>query len=238
MILCDEVFDILTRGPFPTGAPSDGIVESHLTHCDGCRQLAEALRPAVELFQEAVTPEESRTLPAYWGESSSNLTPWLSIEKNAGSQVAQRTRRAVRQSARRGRLPSLPSFSLRPAARLAAALLLGMALAGLLRQLGSGGGESSRATSSLCDGEGKAQWLLAERGASWFERHKLSEKCIADASAPRLVAACSGEPSAAGAIELACCSSCHSANGPVRRLAHRATSTVANACRACHPPIE
>ena len=33
MIHCDEVFDILTRGPFPTGAPSDGIVESHLNQC-------------------------------------------------------------------------------------------------------------------------------------------------------------------------------------------------------------
>ena len=69
MIHCDEVFDILTRGPFPTGAVSDGVVESHLTRCDDCRRLAEALRPAVELFQEAVAPEESRGLPSYWGNS-------------------------------------------------------------------------------------------------------------------------------------------------------------------------
>ena len=95
MILCDEVFEILTRGPFPTGAPSDGIVESHLKQCSACRELAEALRPAVELFQEAVTPEESRTLPSYLGESRSNLAPWLTAENAAGSRVAQRTRRAA-----------------------------------------------------------------------------------------------------------------------------------------------
>jgi hypothetical protein len=238
MILCDEVFDILTRGPFPTGAPSDGIVESHLTQCDGCRQLAEALRPAVELFQEAVTPEESRTLPAYWGESSSNLTPWLSIEKIAPSQVAQRTRRAVRQGARTRRLSSLSSISLRPAARLAAALLLGMALAGLLRQLGSAGDDFQLATVAPGEAEGKTRWLLAERGAHWFERNKLSEHCIAEASGPRLVAAPGGNRSAVGSIELACCSSCHVASGSVRRMTSRSTSTLVTACRACHPPIE
>lgn len=238
MILCDEVFDILTRGPFPTGAPSDGIVESHLTQCDACRQLAEALRPAVELFQEAVTPEESRTLPAYWGESTSNLTPWLSIEKIAPSQVAQRTRRAARPGARTRRLPPFSSFSLRPAARLAAALLLGMALAGLLRQLGSAGDDFQLATAAPSETDGKTRWLLAERGAQWFERNQLSEQCIADASGPRLVAAPGGNRSAVGSIELACCSSCHVASGSVRRMTSRATSTLVTACRACHPPIE
>ncbi len=134
MIQCDEVFDILTRGPFPTGAPSDGIVELHLAHCESCRQLAEALRPALELFQEAVTPEESRTLPSYWGESGSNLAPWLSAKSGAGGRVAQRSP-ALR---RRIRSPlTLPRWSLPPSARVAAAVVLGMALAGLLRRLGS-----------------------------------------------------------------------------------------------------
>ena len=55
---CDRVFDVLTRGPFPTGDPSDDAVEIHLISCVECRRLAEALRPALELFEEAVTPEE------------------------------------------------------------------------------------------------------------------------------------------------------------------------------------
>ena len=63
---CDQVFDILTRGPFPTGTPCDTGVEAHLRTCFECRRLAEALRPALELFQEAVGPEESRDLPGYW----------------------------------------------------------------------------------------------------------------------------------------------------------------------------
>jgi hypothetical protein len=63
---CDQVFDILTRGPFPTGTSCDMPVEMHLSECPECHRLAEALRPAVELFQEAVDPEESRDLPGYW----------------------------------------------------------------------------------------------------------------------------------------------------------------------------
>jgi hypothetical protein len=66
---CDQVFMILTRGPFPTGAPSDEQVEEHLETCADCWRLAEALRPALELFQEAVPPIESRELPGYWGDA-------------------------------------------------------------------------------------------------------------------------------------------------------------------------
>jgi hypothetical protein len=67
---CDQVFDVLTRGPFPTGTDCDEPVEAHLHACADCRRLAEALRPAIELFQEAVDPEESRDLPGYWGAAA------------------------------------------------------------------------------------------------------------------------------------------------------------------------
>lgn len=66
---CDQVFMILTRGPFPTGEPWDEQVEEHLEHCADCWRLAEALRPALEVFQEAVPPAESRDLPGYWGDA-------------------------------------------------------------------------------------------------------------------------------------------------------------------------
>lgn len=66
---CDQVFTILTRGPFPTGEPWDEQVESHLESCTDCWRLAEALRPALEVFQEAVPPAESRDLPGYWGDA-------------------------------------------------------------------------------------------------------------------------------------------------------------------------
>ena len=50
---CDDVFDRLTRGPFPSGAADDDAVESHLRSCHECRELAEALRPAVKLMHVA-----------------------------------------------------------------------------------------------------------------------------------------------------------------------------------------
>ena len=65
---CDDVFNVLTRGPFPSGEASDSAVEAHLAACHDCRQLAEALRPAVALFEEAMGVEEARVLPGYWGE--------------------------------------------------------------------------------------------------------------------------------------------------------------------------
>jgi hypothetical protein len=66
---CDQVFMILTRGPFPTGEAWDEQVENHLESCADCWRLAEALRPALEVFQEAVPPAESRELPGYWGDA-------------------------------------------------------------------------------------------------------------------------------------------------------------------------
>jgi hypothetical protein len=66
---CDQVFMILTRGPFPTGEEWDEQVESHLEICSDCWRLAEALRPALEVFQEAVPPSEGRDLPGYWGDA-------------------------------------------------------------------------------------------------------------------------------------------------------------------------
>lgn len=64
LLSCDAVFDRLTRGPFPSGAAEDQGVESHLEVCYECRQLAEALRPAVNLFHDAA---DEATLPAYRG---------------------------------------------------------------------------------------------------------------------------------------------------------------------------
>ena len=63
LLNCDQVFDVLTRGPFPTGSPDDEGVEHHLRACHDCRQLAEALRPAVSLLHEAVAADEALDLP-------------------------------------------------------------------------------------------------------------------------------------------------------------------------------
>jgi hypothetical protein len=66
---CDQVFMVLTSGPFPTGDRSDVAVEEHLECCASCWRIAEALRPAHDLFEEAVPASESRDLPGYWGDA-------------------------------------------------------------------------------------------------------------------------------------------------------------------------
>ena len=66
---CDQVFMVLTSGPFPTGAPSDVDVEDHLVHCPDCWRIAEALRPAHDVFEESIPASEGRDLPGYWGDS-------------------------------------------------------------------------------------------------------------------------------------------------------------------------
>src|SRR5262245_56629396 len=85
---CDQVFMILTRGPFPTGEAWDEQVEAHLETCTECWRLAEALRPALEVFQEAVPPAESRELPGYWGDARPAATVLGEITQSAATRTA------------------------------------------------------------------------------------------------------------------------------------------------------
>ncbi len=93
---CDQVFMVLTRGPFPTGAPTDELVEDHLEECADCWRLAEALRPALELFQEAIPPIESRDLPGYWGDAR----PAASVAAKHGKPASTSARMAPIVSAK------------------------------------------------------------------------------------------------------------------------------------------
>lgn len=229
MIQCDEVFEILTRGPFPTGAPSDGVVELHLNQCESCRQLAEALRPAVELFQEAISPEESRTLPSYSGESGSNLTPWLNAKYAGGSRVAQRSR-----SLRRRIRPqlALPRWSLQPSARLAAAVVLGMALAGLLRRLGSD--EQAPGAPAAVAALGRARWQLAADPQHWVVEARLKRACKAEVKGAMLETAAMGGLGAQEPFRQACCTACHKVTPGAGAAAALAAPPVIQACSACH----
>lgn len=92
---CDQVFMVLTRGPFPSGAADDALVQMHLEQCPSCWRFAEALRPASDLFQEAIPPAESRTLPGYWGDCT---PPGLLISRIAQSAREESTREESRQA--------------------------------------------------------------------------------------------------------------------------------------------
>jgi hypothetical protein len=102
---CDQVFDILTRGPFPSGEPSDAAVERHLCACHECRELAEALQPAVSLLHESIGAEEGADLPGYrgalWSVSDADrLADTRTVA--APSIAAQVSRRRLQDTAERG----------------------------------------------------------------------------------------------------------------------------------------
>jgi hypothetical protein len=86
---CDDVFDVLTRKPFPSGDTDDEIVESHLAVCHECRQLAEAFRPAVGLFHESMSAEIDDKLPSYRGR----LQPLSIVRSDKSVDRLQRKKR-------------------------------------------------------------------------------------------------------------------------------------------------
>ncbi|QDU78057.1 hypothetical protein Pan97_51370 [Bremerella volcania] len=70
---CDDVFDVLTRAPFPTGEhETDMPIQRHLTVCHSCRELAEALRPATEMLAngQADTDDDDCSLPVFLADDS------------------------------------------------------------------------------------------------------------------------------------------------------------------------
>src|SRR5262249_49164379 len=79
-----QVFEVLTRGPFPTGDPEDDAVERHLHACHECRQLAEALRPAVALLHEAISNDDAMDLPEYQG-----ALPWRRPQRRSRLSIAR-----------------------------------------------------------------------------------------------------------------------------------------------------
>jgi len=108
---CEQVFNVLTRGPFPTGDPGDEEVEAHLERCADCWRLADALRPAIEVFQEAVPPAESRDLPGYWGDARPAATTFAELaQANIRTAVASEPRRMSHP--RRMPSPAAPPTSL------------------------------------------------------------------------------------------------------------------------------
>jgi hypothetical protein len=124
---CDDVFAILTRGPFPSGDRHDRLVEVHLQLCLDCQRLAEALRPNDENRPEAVAPEDTVSLPGYWGGPlDAEIHPILSLAKTAGKSQLQPKRT---QSARK---PQRQSINL---IHFAAAVILGIVVAAVVRTL-------------------------------------------------------------------------------------------------------
>jgi anti-sigma factor RsiW len=223
MIHCDEVFDILTRGPFPTGAPSDGIVEAHLGQCEACRQLAEALRPAIELLQEAISPEESGDLPRYRGAAAEPRSAWSQSDKPG---LKTKPKLAVRRPHRAAAALEPAMWPWRSAAKFVAAACVGLVLAGLLRQVVASGGALHRGQTQAV--AVAAHWRLEQDGRQWTVENHLSDDCLEPVAERTIPVSTAGD-----GLKLACCLGCHSAakNSLVRAAQ---IGSFVQTCTACH----
>lgn len=225
---CDQVFDVLTRGPFPTGDPCDASVEAHLNECAECRRLAEALRPALELFQEAVDPEESRDLPGYWCAASDAQRASVSYAPELES-----PKRLSRVGVS-GVLASRPTA--RIAWRMAAMLMLGVSL-GMLASarwlldgsMWSGFG-SDASVAPLAPRKEQPRLAIAER----MKLAALPAACFGGKPSDDSPGGHRGNPLLADVAlaDLSCCSGCHNAGSDA--VPRGATAEVAQSCQLCH----
>jgi len=224
---CDQVFDILTRGPFPTGTSCDVPVEAHLAECADCRRLAEALRPAVELFQEAVDPEESRDLPGYWcAVATDRQSPALSYarEIEPASMLPLAEAGAVHDTPWNG------PWAWRMAAVLAVGVTLGVLFgSGALEPMHfSRGGVAAALTPGDHDRpSGASRWQRIEAALVPAACYKLVPEL-----GPHYSTSAGDLIEGAAMGHLNCCSGCHNAGSTT--VTKASTARVAQSCQVCH----
>lgn len=206
LLSCDQVFETLTRGPFPTGGPDDDGVELHLAGCHECRCLAEALRPAATLFHESLSATEQEQLPSYDG-----LLARIATEAIRGEPSDSRF-------ASSGAMTGGWSQTL----HFGSALLLGMSLC-LALMMAWGGFIAPTAAPH------KPAALPVVRAVY----HPHAERLLALAS-EKLPAVCFPADLNTDAMpiaDLACCSQCH-APGAAKR--NHCSQTWNHSCTQCH----
>jgi hypothetical protein len=225
LLSCDQVFDVLTRGPFPTGSPDDEGVEHHLRACHDCRQLAEALRPAVSLLHESVAADEALDLPEYQG-SLPQVAPW----KLRAAQVASAHRAPARPQPADRFAQSVNALRLLAASVLVAALSL-LAYGVTMSSRTDGPLLAARHSAvhlpdGLPDEPGLIRLATLRLPVACFpEQHQL----LADDDASQLAAAL-----ASGSLEaLRCCTECHRA-GAAQPQRGQIAAVALESCRACH----
>lgn len=239
---CDRVFDILTRGPFPTGHASDREVEAHLARCGDCYRLAEALRPAVELFEESISRDQVDDLPGYRGELRR-------APGRGGAKQIQVVRRATPVPAAfesTARSAWRRAWD-RPALRVATALVLGMVLAVGLRMAGLSEKPAAWETAAVAPAPPATQ--PTPPAPPLFMGDETDSPIRAVPAALQLAPACFGiRPLFTGqsqpTIELAqgrslvdynqlqCCTQCH--HQGQKQSAPHAIAAVAQSCATCH----
>ena len=218
---CDDVFDILTRGPFPAGREDDSAVELHLAGCHDCRRLADALRPAVALFHEVLVDHDGEQLPEYRGSLPSQER--LPALNRLAADV-------VHGGRRRKRHQRDDNVTLANGVRVTCALLLGGALCLVVW---------SAATFVT-----QTQRLLGDKSQPRFTAANVqvtprTELTLARLSLPAdcWPAKSQALPSVTPHANQVCCTGCHSAAHPTRLECHATWSVRCEICHDQGPPI-
>jgi hypothetical protein len=236
LLTCDQVFEVLTRGPFPTGDESDEHVEHHLQACHDCRQLAEALRPAVELLHEVIAEEHALALPEYQGSLPDDgpRACRLSVVRLAKAPSAEQTVFPQRRSER-----SISNLRLVAAGLLIAGLSLWFAglsaernnrgLTALSSWLTTPATSEFRQTDGLPDGAALLSLASLNLPATCLP---LTHRPVSNEQAAEIALAL-----ADGSLDkLRCCTECHHAGQP--KAAQRRSPTLAAVamqnCQGCH----
>lgn len=238
LLNCDQVFDVLTRGPFPSGDASDEGVEHHLRACHECRQLAEALRPAVALMHEAVDRDQALDLPEYQGSLPMQVaTATLSAERPLTLGMRQVARPSLRREPSRGFDRAVGAVRMIAATLLLAALgtlIYGFAISPTTNDRGAG-------FAGLLGSEPEPKYLPDGPGLLTLASLNLPTRCLpasyqhlsADQAAALATAMAMGSDEA-----LRCCTECHTAvKSPATRsqsLKPSLVAVAAQSCSACH----
>jgi hypothetical protein len=209
------------------GTPCDEPLEAHLGECGECRRLAEALRPALELFQEAVAPEESRDLPGYWCAAASD-GPRASVSYAPEVEPLQPRRRSAPPGAASRRTVG------RTAWRMAAMLALGVTLGSmagarwLLDSSAWSGHGSNTSVAPLAPRVEEPRWTITER----MELGMLPAACFRSEPAGLSETSERHQLATIGLETLGCCSGCHHAASDA--APRTATAKVVQSCQLCH----
>jgi hypothetical protein len=245
LLNCDQVFEVLTRGPFPTGEPEDDAVERHLRACHECRRLAEALRPAVALLHEAIETDEATALPEYQG-----ALPWKRpdrLRRLSMARLAAAREQPAESDARPIRLaPSAVDLALRSAPtvramRVVAASLLVFALGALLFAIAWAPNrrltwDSDLAFDSPAVVNRAPPGMPTAKGLLTLASLKLPPTCVPNSHRP-VSADDAGAIAAAidnGSLAtLRCCTECHHA-GTAQPSSTRLIAIAEQNCQLCH----
>jgi len=226
---CDQVFDVLTRGPFPSGAESDDAVEAHLHACHECRRLAEALQPAVALFQESLASGAGEDLPVYQGRLFVTETSTARVrslpEMLSMGDFARRSEPIRKESSVWLRTARVLSGT-RVVAATALILAFGMLCWGLGSTL-----QKSLAKPALLTATISPRHQPDERGVALLTALRLPLDCLPRELGRTHLTSATGSP--VPTVAHVCCTRCHAESKPSQPEV-RSIAKLQDSCSACH----